>query len=134
SHGVLDAFNSAGAGIPFLWPYPHRFGPYGPVHYPDLALELPDPRHSLGVRDELLYVWPPTFLLIGLASAYRLLRRRGRPPAPAWVRRRSPTQRGGPRRCRRPRSGGRRRTGGAAGRRRRRRRGPASPAAPEAGG
>jgi inner membrane protein len=83
SHGVLDAFNSAGAGIPFLWPHPHRFGPYGPIHYPDVALELPDPRHSLGVRDELRYVWPPTFLVIGLVSAYRLLRRRGRTSPPA---------------------------------------------------
>jgi inner membrane protein len=79
SHGVLDAFNSAGAGIPFLWPYPHRFGPYGPIHYPDLALEPPDPRLSRGVRDELLYVWPATALAVTAASAYRLLRRRGRP-------------------------------------------------------
>jgi inner membrane protein len=76
SHGVLDAFTRGGDGIPFFWPFSdHRFGGWGPVLVPDIGLEIPDPRTSRAVRGELLWVWLPTGVLVGLVTVYRRLRR-----------------------------------------------------------
>lgn len=82
SHGVLDALTTGGFGIPFFWPFSdRRFGPYGPIHVADIAFELPDPRTSRAVRDELLYVWLPSAVLVGLVVASRRLRRGRTGPA-----------------------------------------------------
>jgi len=72
SHGLLDACNSGGYGIPLFWPLStERFGPYGPIAVSDLGFELPDPRTSRAVRAELLYVWLPLGLLVGIVAGWR---------------------------------------------------------------
>jgi inner membrane protein len=82
SHGVLDALTNGGFGIPFLWPFSdQRWGPYGPISYPDIALEFPDPRTSKAVRSELLYVWLPVGAAVVLVQAYRLVSGRKRTAA-----------------------------------------------------
>src|SRR5256885_1074545 len=58
SHGVLDAFTNGGCGIPFFWPfYNHQCGPWGPIQVADIGFELPDPRASKSIRQELLWIW-----------------------------------------------------------------------------
>jgi inner membrane protein len=79
SHGILDALTDGGFGIPFFWPFSnHRYGPCGPIHVQDIGFEIPDPRVSRSVRTELLYVWLPTTVLVGLVLIYRLERRMSR--------------------------------------------------------
>lgn len=80
SHGVLDACTNGGFGIPFLWPFDERrWGPYGPINVADIAFEWPDPRTSKAVRTELIYVWMPTAVVVGLTELCRWLWRRRRP-------------------------------------------------------
>lgn len=80
SHGILDAFTNGGFGIPLLWPFDERrYGPYGPINVADIAFEFPDPRTSRAVRTELLYVWLPTMVLVGLVATYRRFRHSGGP-------------------------------------------------------
>src|SRR5208282_6567112 len=72
SHGILDAFTKGGFGIPLLWPIvDHRFGPWGSIQVADIGFELPDPRKSKSIRQELLWVWLPTVVLVALVSIYR---------------------------------------------------------------
>jgi inner membrane protein len=79
SHGILDALTRGGESIPFLWPFDHRrWGNYGPIAVADIAFELPDPRSSRAIRTELLYVWLPAGLAVGLTEGYRYFRRRRR--------------------------------------------------------
>ena len=76
SHAILDAFTHGGAGIPFFWPISdHRFGGWGPVLVPDVAMEIPDPRTSRAIRGELLWVWLPMGVLLGALLVCRHLRR-----------------------------------------------------------
>jgi inner membrane protein len=76
SHGVLDALTTGGEGIPFFWPLSaRRDGPYGPIHWPDIGAEFPNPWRSAGVRDELLWVWLPLGVLVAVVTAYRWYRR-----------------------------------------------------------
>ncbi len=60
-----------GDNVPFFWPLDVRYGNWGPLRVADLAFELPDPRRSLALRRELLWVWLPTVVLVGLVTAYR---------------------------------------------------------------
>jgi inner membrane protein len=72
SHGILDAFTRGGYGIPFFWPLSNqRFGPWGPIHVADISTEFPDPWRSRAVRDELLWVWLPLIILVGLVLLWR---------------------------------------------------------------
>jgi len=80
SHGLLDALTKGGADIPLLWPLQVRYGNWGPLPVADLAFELPDPRHSRALRAELLWVWLPTVVLVGLVAACRCVRRHPRQP------------------------------------------------------
>jgi inner membrane protein len=82
SHGLLDALTRGGECIPFFWPFGGRYGNWGLIPVSDIALELPDPRQSRAVRSELLWVWLPTSLVIGLVMAWRY-RRRGKSPTPS---------------------------------------------------
>ena len=76
THAILDAFTNGGEGIPFFWPLSNRrFGPWGPIQVADIGFELPDPRTSRSIRQELLYVWLPLAVLIVLVVSYRRLRR-----------------------------------------------------------
>lgn len=79
SHGLLDALTHGGADIPFFWPLSKaRFGNWGPIPVPDIGFEFPDPRISRAVRGEVLAVWLPTGLLVGVVTLVRYLRRPGR--------------------------------------------------------
>ena len=78
SHGLLDALTRGGADIPFFWPLDARYGNWGPIPVADLAFELPDPRYHRAWRSELLWVWLPTVLLVGLVTAYRRRNRSAR--------------------------------------------------------
>lgn len=71
SHGLLDAMTKGGMEIPFFWPLGARFGNWGPIPVSDLSFELPDPRKSLALRAELLWIWLPTGILVGLITVYR---------------------------------------------------------------
>jgi inner membrane protein len=75
SHGLLDALTRGGEAIPFFWPSTARYGSWGPMPLPDIALELPDPRRSRALRSEMLWVWLPTALVVGLVMVYRLHKR-----------------------------------------------------------
>jgi inner membrane protein len=71
SHGLLDAMTRGGADIPFFWPLAGRYGNWGPIPVADMAFELPDPRYHRSWRSELLWVWLPTVVLVGVVTAYR---------------------------------------------------------------
>jgi len=75
SHGLLDALTRGGEGIPFFWPLGNRYGNWGLMPMSDIALELPDPRYSRAIRGELLWLWLPTGLLVGVGMVYRRLKR-----------------------------------------------------------
>jgi inner membrane protein len=77
SHGLLDALTKGGEGIPFFWPFGGRYGNWGPLPVSDIAFDLPDPRYSRAVSAELLWVWLPTLVVVGLMEVYRRLRRGG---------------------------------------------------------
>jgi len=79
SHGVLDAFTTGGYGILWLWPFSNtRFGPWGPIRVADIGFEWPSPWSSMAVRSELLWVWLPTALIVGLVTGMRLMRKKAR--------------------------------------------------------
>src|SRR5262249_21012025 len=72
SHGVLDAFTTGGFGIPLFWPITSdRYGPWGPIPVADVGFEIPNPRSSRAIRGELLYVWLPTVITVGLVTVHR---------------------------------------------------------------
>jgi inner membrane protein len=76
SHGLLDAMTRGGADIPFFWPLDGRYGNWGPLPVSDIAFDLPDPRYSRAVRAELLWIWLPTIVAVGLAMLYRHWKRK----------------------------------------------------------
>jgi inner membrane protein len=75
SHGLLDALTKGGMTIQFFWPLEARYGNWGLIPVADLSFEIPDPRRSRALRGELLWVWLPVAVLVGLATAFRYLRR-----------------------------------------------------------
>jgi inner membrane protein len=81
SHDLLDAMTRGGENIPFFWPFGGRYGNWGPLPVSDISLDLPDPRHSRAIRAELLWVWLPMAVVVGLTMLYRRWRRSDLPPA-----------------------------------------------------
>jgi inner membrane protein len=79
SHGLLDALTYGGEGIPFFWPLGGRYGNWGLIPLSDIAFDLPDPRHSRAVCGELLWVWLPTIVVVGLTMLYRRMARSEQP-------------------------------------------------------
>jgi inner membrane protein len=75
SHGLLDAMTTRSEGIPFFWPLAARYGNWGLIPVSDVGFELPDPRSSRALQSELLWIWLPTALLVGVVTVYRSLRR-----------------------------------------------------------
>jgi inner membrane protein len=71
SHGVLDAMTRGGENIPFFWPFGGRYGNWGPLPVSDIAFDLPDPRYSRAIRAELLWVWLPMVVVVGLTMFWR---------------------------------------------------------------
>lgn len=74
SHGILDVMNRHTAGVALFWPFSSaRYGPWGPIPVPDIAIALPDPTKSQAVRGELLWVWLPLGTAVVAMTAYRFL-------------------------------------------------------------
>jgi inner membrane protein len=71
SHGLLDAMTRGGDDIPLFRPLDGHFGNWGPIPVADIAFELPDPRTSRAWRAELLWIWLPGAMLLGMVTAYR---------------------------------------------------------------
>ena len=80
SHGLLDAMTRGGENIPFFWPLGGRYGNWGPLPVSDIAFDLPDPRYSRAIRAELLWVWLPTLVTVGLTMLYRYRARKSSVP------------------------------------------------------
>jgi inner membrane protein len=72
SHGFLDACTNGGEKIPFFWPLSQaRFGRWGPIQVCDIGFEFPDPGTSRAIRTELLWVWLPMLVVLGIAGLFR---------------------------------------------------------------
>ncbi len=76
SHDLLDAMTRGGADIPLFWPLDSCYGNWGPLPVSDIGFGLPDPRTSRAVRAELLWIWLPMGLLVGLVTTWRHVRKR----------------------------------------------------------
>lgn len=77
SHAILDAMNKNTAGVALFWPFTSaRYGPWGPIPVPDIAVEIPDPRTSRAVRAELIWVWSPLSAAMVAMTVYRMIRAR----------------------------------------------------------
>jgi inner membrane protein len=83
SHGLLDAMTRGGGDVFFFWPLDAHYGNWGPIPVADIAFELPDPRTSRAWRAELLWIWLPTAVLLGLVTACRRWKRYPRIRKPA---------------------------------------------------
>jgi inner membrane protein len=77
SHGVLDAFTDGGLGVAFLAPFSGErfFFPWTPISVSPIGLGFFSGRGLEVLRNELVWVWLPSILLVGLASGWRVLRR-----------------------------------------------------------
>jgi inner membrane protein len=76
SHALLDMMTRGGNGVALWWPVSEeRVGSWGPIPVADLGFDWPDPCRSRAVRGELLYVWLPLTIVVGLVV---WLRRRAR--------------------------------------------------------
>ena len=75
SHWAARRAHLGRRGDSLLRPLGGRYGNWGLIPVSDIALELPDPRYSRAIRGELLWLWLPTGLLVGLVMAYRRLKR-----------------------------------------------------------
>ncbi len=86
SHGVLDAMTRGGENVPFFWPFGGRYGNWGPLRVSDIAFDWPDPRRSQAIRAELLWVWLPMSVVVGLVTWYRHTMHGKRPTeSPDWL-------------------------------------------------
>jgi inner membrane protein len=74
SHGLLDAFTKGGWEIPFFWPLGGQYGDWGPIPASDMNFELSDLGQSQSLHAELVWVWLPTGLVVGLVTLWRRLR------------------------------------------------------------
>jgi inner membrane protein len=73
SHALLDMVTRGGNGVALWWPVSdERVGSWGPIPVADLAFDWPDPRRSRALQAELLYVWLPLAILVGLMAGIRL--------------------------------------------------------------
>lgn len=78
SHGVLDAMTSGGKGIAFLAPFSEErfFMPYRPIKVSPIGLSRFLSEWGLKVmKSEFLYIWIPSFLLIGLSYLMNRVRK-----------------------------------------------------------
>jgi inner membrane protein len=74
SHPLLDMLTYGGNGVALWWPLSaERVGSWGPIPVADLAMEWPDPRRSRALQKELLYLWLPLAVLVGLVACMRRL-------------------------------------------------------------
>jgi inner membrane protein len=72
SHALLDMVTRGGNGVALWWPVSdERVGSWGPIPVADLAFNWPDPRHSRALQAELLYVWLPLAILVGVTVGIR---------------------------------------------------------------
>jgi inner membrane protein len=69
SHGVLDAFTNGGEGVAFFAPFESTryFFPWRPVRVSPIGLAIFSEWGARVIRSELIWIWVPTGLLVGLA-------------------------------------------------------------------
>lgn len=81
SHGVLDALTNGGLGVAFFAPFhgARYFFPFRPVEVSPIGIGSFFSEWGLAViKSELLWVWLPASLTVGLVLTLRLLLRRAR--------------------------------------------------------
>lgn len=73
SHGVLDALTSGGLGVAFFSPFDTRryFLPWRPVEVSPIGLGFFGPRGLSVIRNEIVWIWLPSALLVLAAWAWR---------------------------------------------------------------
>ena len=78
SHGALDALTNGGLGVAFFAPFSgaRYFFPFRPLEVSPLSVAGFFSERGLAViRSELLWVWLPASLVVGLVLIFRRLRR-----------------------------------------------------------
>ncbi|UCF93076.1 MAG: metal-dependent hydrolase [Desulfobacterales bacterium] len=76
SHGILDALTDGGLGIALLSPFDNQrhFFPWTPIQVAPLRVEaFFSPRGWSVFKSELLWIWLPAFMLLGLARIIRMV-------------------------------------------------------------
>jgi inner membrane protein len=78
SHGVLDAFTDGGEGVAFFAPVEttRYFSPWRPVRVSPLGRYFFSRRGVRVLASEILWIWLPTALLLGLGGLWRWWHRR----------------------------------------------------------
>jgi len=77
SHGILDAFTGGGLGIALLAPFDHTryFFPWTPIRVSPIGIGAFFTKWGLRVaKNELVWIWLPSFLLVIIARVVRLLK------------------------------------------------------------
>ncbi len=84
SHGVLDGFTHAARGVAYFAPFDtHRYlFAFRPIPGAPFGLQYFSHRGLLAFKAELLWVWVPVTLTVGLACLVRLVRRPASRQAP----------------------------------------------------
>ena len=79
SHGVIDAFTGPGGlGIAFFWPFDDTryFFPWQPIKVPHIGMTFFTSGEALPTMlSEVVWVWLPTGVVVGLVLLWRRLRR-----------------------------------------------------------
>jgi inner membrane protein len=78
SHGVLDAFTNGGEGVAFFAPFDadRYFFPWRPVRVSPVGLQIFSRYGARVLRSEVIWIWVPMGLLVGLALLGRARYRR----------------------------------------------------------
>lgn len=79
SHGILDAFTSGGYGIPLLAPFDNTryFFPWTPIKVSPIGIKAFFSKWGLTViKNELLWIWLPSFLIAFITRVIRALAER----------------------------------------------------------
>jgi len=77
SHGFLDAFTNGGRGVAFFAPFrdTRYFFPVTPIEVSPLGLRFFSQRGMSVLASEIVWVWCPVLLLLGIVSLVRRARR-----------------------------------------------------------
>jgi inner membrane protein len=88
SHGLLDAFTNGGLGVAFFWPLDQTryFFPWRPIQVSPIGTAFFSRDGIRTMETEVVWVWLPTALLVGLWCLVRRLWVRGQkaPPSPPF--------------------------------------------------
>jgi inner membrane protein len=76
SHGILDAFTDGGRGIAFFAPFSAEryFFPVRPIRVSPIGRGFLSERGLQVIASEIVWVWVPSLVVVGIASAFRYAR------------------------------------------------------------